>query len=293
MSEEPNVQVVADDGIKEQFGQGDFYRRSAWTPKKIRNASITVFLLALLPMILVGSPDDGKEKKTDLGFSGDVRSSQEVDLPSHAEVRAGINADAEKAKSQSRSRIRYGAPQLFVRPKANQIPPGTLVKAILVSGGANGTVKAELQESIFANGDTVLPERTVLIGQGSSTEERLLVQFNKAVRNGFTIPVHGEALDFGDRIAGLKGSKVSHYTMNLAAGVGLNFVGGMSDALQDRDGVNGAVVRRASLKNSLLNGAATASLEQSKDFMTRAKEKQSVIEVPSGTELFILFDSEK
>lgn len=70
--------------------------------------------------------------------------------------------------------------------------------------------------------------------------------------------------------------------------MGLNFLGGMTTALQDTEGAGGALIARPTLKNALLNGAATATLDQGREVITEMRNKSPVIELPAGTPVFIL-----
>lgn len=52
-----------------------------------------------------------------------------------------------------------------------------------------------------------------------------------------------------DKTVGLKGSRVGKYAMKYATAIGLNFVGGMAEGLQDREVVgNGQVVTKPNTK---------------------------------------------
>lgn len=68
----------------------------------------------------------------------------------------------------------------------------------------------------------------------------------------------------------------------------MNFVGGMTTALQDTQGQGGAVVTKPTLKNAMLNGAATASLDQGREMMSDLRNKTPAIEVPAGTLIYVL-----
>jgi hypothetical protein len=72
--------------------------------------------------------------------------------------------------------------------------------------------------------------------------------------------------------------------------VGLNFVTGMSEGLQDSQVMNGGVYKPPTLKNSLYNGTAMAASEQAQELLNSAKGKQVTIEVPAGTPIWVLFD---
>ena len=178
------------------------------------------------------------------------------------------------------------------RPTLQKIPPGMMVKAVLVSGASDGPVRAELTDNLTFNGETILEEGTILLGSGSSTEERLFVRFDQLVtKAGEVQPTRAEAIDCADKIAGLKGSRVSGQAMRVAGSVGLGFIAGFSEGLQDSDSVGGVSVRQPSMKNAMLNGAATAALDESRDMMSKVKDRVPKLEVAPGVPIFIIFEN--
>ena len=150
-------------------------------------------------------------------------------------------------------------------------------------------MRAQVTESLTSGGETVVEEGAILLGSGQSGEDRLAIRFSQMIHaDGAVDTIDGQACDAGDKIAGLKGSQVGSHGLKLATGIGLSFVGGMTTALQDTQGQSGAVITRPSLKNAMLGGAATATLEQSRDVMTDLKNKPAPIEVPAGAEIYVL-----
>ena len=102
------------------------------------------------------------------------------------------------------------------------IPSGSEAVAQLISGGANGMVKAQLVEILKSSGDILFPRGTVLIGKGSSSDDRLYIAFRKAIKpDGQESKIKAQAYDEKDRIVGLKGKKISDYAFRLAASAGL------------------------------------------------------------------------
>lgn len=206
----------------------------------------------------------------------------------------GISTSSNSAKHSAggtQRKVAYTGPQVIFREIAG-IPPGTLVKAKLVTGASDGPVRAALTQDVVVNGERLIEVGSTILGNGSSTEERLFVRFDRLVKkDGSVVIIQAQALDRKDRIAGLKGNKVSTEAMKLAAGIGLNFVGGMSDALQETEVKGGVAVRSSSMKNALLNGAAHAALDQSRDLISSYKDKAPRIEVEKGRTIEVMFDS--
>jgi hypothetical protein len=166
-----------------------------------------------------------------------------------------------------------------------------MVSAVLISGASDGPVKAQLKEPLIIAGETLLEAGTMLVGSGNSGNERLMVRFRKAVfQDGSVANVSAQAADAEDKIAGIKGSRVGYRAVKLAAGIGLNFLGGMSQGLQETQGQSGAVVAPPTMKNALMNGAAKASIEESQDLMNEYRNEKPVIEVGAGTQIYVLFE---
>lgn len=166
-----------------------------------------------------------------------------------------------------------------------------MAKAKLITGASDGPIRAAILDDVSLNGEIVLVAGTLLLGSGASTEERLYVNFNRLVKkDGTSEPVRAQAFDGKDKIAGLKGNKISSEATKLAAGIGLNFLGGMSEALQESEVQGGVAVRKPSLKNALLNGAATATLDQGRDIISSIKNKAPLIEVPAGRIVLVGFE---
>jgi len=199
----------------------------------------------------------------------------------------------QKRNERTPRTIRFKGPSLISPAKMTHIPPGTYLSATLISGASNGPVKAKLDEPLKVNGERIYGSDSVLLGVGKSTDERLIIHFNKLVtKDGETHDISAHAMDWDDKIVGLKGSKIGDYSLKLAASLGLNFLSGASDILQDRDVVSGVVMTNPNLKNALLNGVKKTALDESKEVLESAKSEIPIIEVSAGTKLFVLFEGD-
>ena len=184
----------------------------------------------------------------------------------------------------------YSGPQVIHREIAG-IPPGTLIRAKLITGASDGPVRAKILRDVTVNGEIMIESNAILIGQGTSSEERLLIRFDRLIKkDGSTLQVQAQALDSNDRIAGLKGNKVSTEFAKLGAGIGLSFVGGLSEGLQETEVKGGAPVKSSSLRNGFLNGASIAALDQSKELITSYREKAPKIEVERGKLIWVMVE---
>lgn len=295
MNDQAMVQLVSDHDSRGQFGRFLLYRNKKPKKRAVVIAAVVLFVVSLTILLVIGGPD--VETVNNGGFEmPNINPSQPtVNLPVYDRDKALIAEENAPPRARRAGRIaapeKLTGPQLMKRPRGIKIPPGMMVKAQLLNGASNGLVKAKLLEPITVDGERLVEPGTIAMGSGSSTEERLFVKFSKLVYYDGTVdPVQAEACDQSDQTPGLKGSKVGYYGLKLAAGIGLNFAGGMAEGLQDSEGMQGATIKPATTKNALLNGASKAALEQSRDTMSDLKSKQAIIEVPASTTIFILFD---
>jgi hypothetical protein len=289
-NDEPQVLAVQDDGEKEQWGRHNLFFREGgkWTlkTKVVGTATAVIFTALILPQFFMEDKYAPAIVAAKATLSADPSTQTSTsDLEKYDSSKAATKISSGRQRNQ-----RYTAPQLVGRPRNVLIPPGAMATAKLISGASNGLIRAELTETLTQNGESLLDEGTVLVGQGSSNEERLMVAFGQAVfRDGTVANVQAQACDKSDKIVGLKGSKVGNKVVNIAGSIGLGFVGGFSEGLQDTQGQQGVAIRPPSLKNALLNATAATALEQSKNLMSDLKEQRPVIEVPAGESICIIF----
>ena len=292
MSEIEPVKVVSDTGHKKRWGISNFYRQDGkklTLQGKLIGWILGVGFLVTSAFILINGPTH-MELKYPIVFNGTVSNVATIEVPPAAEPNLDPKA---RNKGTGQSVQHFSGLEVVSRPRLGKIPPGTSVNAKFTAGASNGLVRAVLTETLSANGDGIADTGTVLIGNGNSTEERLMVQFNKMVfRDGTVQNIKAQACDKEDQMIGIKGSKVSKYATMLAAGIGLNFAGGLADGLQETEVQNGVAVKKSDLRNAALNGAAKASIETSKEILEKWKQQKTVIEVKEGTEICVIFDGE-
>lgn len=172
-----------------------------------------------------------------------------------------------------------------------KIPPGTMIKAQLMSGASNGPVRARMVESIKIEGSTLVEKGQILLGQGTSSDERLFIKFSKLVfADGNFIRISAEACDFSDQMPGLFGSNVRGVAMKWVGAAGLGVLGGAALGLQNNQ--NPASGQKPSTRDAMLNGVAVASLEQAKEISRDIENTEPLIEVPAKTEFYTLFSGE-
>jgi hypothetical protein len=204
--------------------------------------------------------------------------------------------DAEMSKEQEALRARSRPLPIIERIKPinlagfHGIPAGSEVGAQLISGGANGMVKAQLVENLKGGGEELLPKGTVLIGKGSSSDDRLYIAFKRAVRpDGESVKIAAQAYDSKDRIVGLKGKKISDYAFRLATSAGLIFLGGVADGMRGDSSQNPFYQKRPTMREAALNGVSTATADMSRQQIEAMNNSQERVVVEHSTKLIVIF----
>lgn len=290
-NENNETQEVSEPKIETRFG----FEKPRKTQSKLATRSImTGVALSLGAILWMRAPDSSYE------------SSSGIKTPEASEVNSSSNqfevekysAEADKNQQTERNKkkvahavIKLPGIQKIDRQKQGQISLGSEIKVRLLTGASNGLVKAEALESLKNRGETFVSAGDLLIGQGQSTEERLFIKFTKVVHKDGTVDsIQADAADNEDRFIGLASSKFKRYAYKYGAAVGLNFVGGMTEGLQDRTIVGQQVVTTPNAKNALLNGASKAALEMANEQMSEMRNQPPAISVEAGTEIFIIFN---
>ena len=298
MNEDVSVSIESDKGTKNQWARGIFYqqdgKKRTLVPKRLLWVAGLSFAVLTIAIIIQGSPEPSAQRaKADAISTPEPIEAQTItNIPTIDQDDGSETVKTMPAKSGTQSgeqKRKFTGPQLIKRPRSGKIPPGSFIKATLLSGGSNGLVRAEVTEGLTLNGETLVEQGTILLGSGQSGEDRLTIRFSQMVyKDGAFDTIDGQACDAEDKIVGLKGSKVGSQAFKLAAGIGLNFVGGMTTALQDTQGEGGALMTKPTLRNAMLGGAATASLDQGREMMSDLRNKTPTIEVPAGTSIYVL-----
>ena len=176
----------------------------------------------------------------------------------------------------------------------SEIPVGSETKAILVSGGTDGIVKAKLTQSLIVDGEPLIPENSILFGKGKSGQERLYVEFNKVIfPSGESFQILAQSFDPSDKIQGLKGAIVGTRAKKMGMAMGMGFLGGMADGMRETSGSSLFMNQKPTVKDAALSGASKAALDQSEAYLEEMKKSPNIIEVKSGTEFIIIIDEPK
>jgi type IV secretory pathway VirB10-like protein len=286
MENTPKVNLVSDTLSKLQWGKGLLFKKD-WKKDTLDTKKILYVLIPVLILFL-------GFQMSDIGAAPTSNSKEQLSVssPQNIEIPVAVEKPRVKeSKAKEVSSLKYTAPQVVLRPRnLSAIPPGSLIKGKLISGGSNGSVKAEIREPLVVNGDVLIEGGTTILGMGASTEERLQVHFNQVIfKDGTFANISAEACDASDKIVGLKGTVLGNKALNIAGSIGLGFIGGMTAGLEDTQGQQGVLVRPPTMGNALLNATSTTALEQSRNLMANLKDKKPIIEVPSNTEICIIF----
>ena len=177
---------------------------------------------------------------------------------------------------------------------ALNLPVGTEGKAILVSGGTDGLIKAKILKPVLVDNEPLIPENAVLIGVGKSGEDRLFVEFQKIVLpTGETYKITAQAFESDDKIQGIKGSIVGTRSKKMMMAMGLGFLGGMADGMRENTSGSYFSNQKPTTRDAALAGASKAALDQSEAYLEEMKKSPNIIQVKSGTEFYFIVDDEK
>lgn len=288
---ETHVEAVSEPKIETRFGVSN--ERKILSSQAVKFCAVASGI-AIIVVFLLKSPDETQSEGPGVS-SPDVApvQTEQVNIDSYS-----ATEESNRIKSQGKRPRRIAVAKLpglqkIDRRHSGQIPPGSLIKAILITGASNGPVRIEAKEALRVQGETLIPEGATLLGTGQATEDRLFVRFTQVVfKDGSFENVSAQAADVDDKTAGLKGSRIGRTAMKYAAAIGLNFAGGMAEGLQEREAVGQQVVPKNDARNALLSGASKATFEMANETMTDLKSKAPNIQVEAGKEILVIFDGD-
>lgn len=287
MNEVESVRVQPDTGQRSRWGMKQYFyrqdgKKETINRKYLMGAVLGAFFVSTIVTIL--QPSDPVARDTIPMSEGGA---QAVDVPMAAQ---GGNPSRPNA---FKSAIRYRGLEIVKRPGVGKIPPGIRGRAQLMGGASNGPVTAVLIEPVMVVGETILESGTKIYGSGSSSGNRLSVNFSKTIhRDGSTAEIRAVACDAGDKVVGIRGSQVKKYASAFMAEVGLNVLSALAEGNDQRKEFFGASVWSPRPKNVWSDSAKKAAGEQSKEILGDWKEQNKIIEVPDGSEICVLFTGE-
>ena len=289
--------IPEDPGLSSESWRPKFYglvqegRKHRVSQSALKAGLLCIGLLVLGSQVLMSwGPDNSPKKESFFRTPSLAIAPERVYAPPLTDAKKERQAELARIQANRNSTIKIEPIKPIRLSQVKEIPSGAEVMAYLSSGGSNGLVKAVLSENLKYDGDLLLKKGTTLIGKGNSSEDRLYIEFKKAVSpDKSALKVKAFAFDKGDRIMGLKGKKISDYAFRLAASAGLIFLGGVADGLREDDSSNPFEKRRPSVRDAALNGVSTATMETGKDMMNDLKSREARIEVASSTQVLVIF----
>lgn len=293
-NQKPAEVFIQREGRVFRWGQATYFRTWNGLKETVSAAALKAvalpiaIVLGIFTFLFSGRKELGDSRGQEMNVPGIIQDLPIVDSP--------FLSGREPLNRIVRPRVTTGIAgniRVFNLSRSSDIPVGSEAKAVLESGASNGIVKARLLSALKVDGEIILPERTTLFGRGKSTEERLFVQFDRAIfPNGESFRILGQAFDVEDKIIGLKGAFVGSRSRKMGMAIGFGVLGGMADGLQtNTSGSNmwGAQEKR-SMRDAALSGASKAALDQSQQMIEETKSSPNIIEVKRGTEFYLIID---
>jgi hypothetical protein len=290
--ENKQVEIVEEPKIESRFG----YQKS---DKKLSQGKIKLLMfgsaLALGSIFWMRGPEksDSDSSRISTPETSQVGGNQQMDLENYsAEAESNQMQERNRQKSKRAILVKLPGLQKITRTRTGQIPAGTEIKARLFQGASGGIVRAELLESFSIQGETYLKAGAIVVGQAKSTQERLFIQFSQIVHRDKSVEsIQAQAAEIEDRKIGLKGSQFKRYAMKYGTVAGLNFIGGMTEGLQERTVMGGQVVAKSDMRNAMLNGLNHTAIQMANDQVTNLRNHPPEISIESGKEILIIFES--
>lgn len=286
---EQKVEIKPDEGFK-SIGMSQYFKDTNLDPRYLKLLSfvvITAIFSTYLIVILRNKRVVGIDSKP-VG-SPDFR--HEVPLTSPDLIARQNNIGPNKTRFYEPPKNRINITNLR---SDLTLPVGTEGKAILVSGGTDGLIKAKLLKPVIVDNEPIIPENAILIGIGKSGDDRLFVEFQKIVLpSGETYKITAQAFENDDRIQGIKGSIVGTRSKKMMMAMGLGFLGGMADGMRENTSGSYFSNQKPTTRDAALSGASKAALDQSEAYLEEMKKSPNIIQVKSGTEFYFIVDDEK
>lgn len=292
---ENEVKVQKPGSKSNQFGKGPTYH-SGKTGSKFGLVTASGAVIAATVVFVVSDwKPEPKNEPSEFRYTIEEQQNPTSDNDTLVSVPNAVYADEIKSSAPPRKPkpvVKLGGLEQIRRSANMAVPPGSLLQVRLETGASEGAVRAKALESLEIDGEELVPEGAILLGQGRSGDNRLFIRFTQLVfPDGQFTNISADAADLSDKIVGLKGSKVSSYAWRLAGASALNFVSGYSEGLKERSAEGGVEIEEPTARNAALNGASQAALELSKQEFQKLKNQKTVIEVKSGKKFLVIFSA--
>jgi hypothetical protein len=287
----PAVEIKSDQ-VTESFGNNAYVETLSLVEQQRRRVNLIsiVVVVGVIGFSFTHTQERKAGSSDDHPLPTDINSSETLPLDSRIFTERDLTSPQPKPKNTFQAPAKI---QIISLSQKSDLPIGLEIPAILASGATDGLVKAKLNAPVIYDGEPILPKASTLIGRGKSGDERLYVEFSKAILpSGESIPVRAQAFDSSDRIQGLKGAVVGKRTKKMAGAIAFGLMGGLASGLQETGG-SIYMPRRPSARDAAFGGASKAALDQSKAFIEEMKNSPNIIEVKSGQEILVIVDEPK
>jgi hypothetical protein len=290
MSEEIQVKTVKNNGAESRWGLGSFLYKTDGKKRSL-NTKLMIFLVSIFVLLsttysLISAFFNPNQIGNETIGIKTISSAQ-------SENSELVQLDSKNLTSKRKiSTGKYfpGA-QIINRQNKIQIPGGILVKAQILSQSPQGFIRAVLSEPVVVQGEEIISSGSTVSGSSQSNEDRLQIRFNKMLdKNGKAYPIEALACDESDQALGVKGKKSTRAAWLLATTTGLSVLSqaaqGVGNSTNPQDTLGEQLKKRA------ISESSKTTLEQSQNYLSDFKNQKTMIQVDSGTVIYILFEGE-
>ena len=275
------------------------------------NILVGGIVIASIPLLIFvvysffGSPEDTSRLGTSRVSIRDKfpKGTREVILPksvlAHAPPEEHHSAAAGGRKHMQ---INYRAKQVIERTDFSgpALPMGTefigrLMTAIDTRDAAS-FIKIEVPYGGSFQGNELLPKNSILFAvvryDGNGEKVFLDIQ-SGTYPNGQQFKIRGQALDAKDFSPGIRGDFHGMLSNRVAGELGLNFVTGLTDTLQEKESLGGggfapgSVTAKPTLKNGFLVGVSKVTDSEAQRMSSELSGQKPYITIEEGKELIV------
>jgi hypothetical protein len=292
--------------INQIFLQKDHpYAQTAKPNTALLKGGGALFVVVLV-VFLVAIPSAPKKTKVKTQFTEEPLKSAPSSSPSRDdgfEPPLRVVKDAPvHGTSQSRQPRSYTSSQIVRRNSesdGSKLPIATTAPVFLLnrvlSSDADAPVIVQFEKDVLWDNSLLIPRDTKAIGQGvlDETSKRLRTRFQILVFPDGTKHRFSALALMPDGTFGIPGDFHSGVLEKNAGRALGTFVSGMAEGLKDRtNGPFGLYQEPGTLKNSLLNGVATTSIDQAKESADDIRNVRTYLEIPEGAQFLLYFEQE-
>lgn len=267
--------------------------------------AITISVSLILVYSLFSEPYDSSRLGTSHESIRDQLSKSSgvsVQLPKSMSDQAPSKEDKPRvAETRKSFQINYRAKQVIERSDFSGpfLPVGTeFIGRLMTSIDTRelGTTKIELPYGGSFQGNELLPRGSILFAtvryDGNGEKVFLDIQ-SGTYPNGEEFKIRGEILSARDFSPGISGDYHGTFSSRVASQLGLNFVTGLSDTLQEKEALGsggfsgGTITTKPTLKNGLLAGVSKVTGIEAQRMASELSGQKPYVTIESGKELIV------